>query len=293
MKLPDMASEKAVRGLIRSALREDVGRGDVTSEALVPPNATARTVILSRDRCVICGLGVAAAVFRAVDPRLTCRLLARDGDRIRKGAAVLRVSGRARSILAAERTALNFLQRMTGIATLTRRFVDAVRPLGTRILDTRKTTPGFRRIEKYAVRCGGGTNHRMGLYDRVLIKDNHRALWGARVGRDLAAAVRAARARHPGLPVEVEVESEAQLRDVLGAKPDWVLLDNMSPVVMRRCVALGRGRTRFEASGGVTIRNVKKIAVSGVDAISIGALTHSAPAADLSLEVDVAKGRKA
>ena len=194
----------------------------------------------------------------------------------------MRITGKARAILAGERTALNFLQRLTGIATLTARFVEQVKPHATRILDTRKTTPTWRTLEKYAVRCGGGTNHRMGLYDQVLIKDNHRRLWGA---RDLAEAVHMARRRCPGVPVEVEVETEAELERALAARPDWILLDNMTLRRLRRCVRLCRGRCPLEASGGITLANVKAVAAAGVQAISLGCLTHSAPAADLSLEI--------
>jgi len=192
------------------------------------------------------------------------------------------ITGKARAILAGERTALNFMQRLTGIATLTARFVARVKPYGTRILDTRKTTPNWRILEKYAVRCGGGCNHRMGLYDQVLIKDNHRRLWG---GRDLAEAVHMARRRCPGVSVEMEVESEAELERALASRPDWILLDNMTPKRLRRCVRLGRGCCPMEASGGITLGNVRAVAATGVQAISLGCLTHSAPAADLSLEI--------
>ncbi|MDI6775334.1 MAG: carboxylating nicotinate-nucleotide diphosphorylase [Verrucomicrobiota bacterium] len=282
----DILSHADVRAMIRRALREDIGRRDATSRALVPASARARSAILAKGRYVICGLPIAAAVFRAVDRRIRCRPLVREGQTVNPGDAVLRVSGPARGILAAERAALNFVQRMTGIATLARRFVDQVRPRATKILDTRKTTPGLRRLEKYAVLCGGGANHRMGLFDMALVKDNHRRLWESERGLSLADAVRATRRKYPRLPIEVEVETEAQLKDVLRARPDWVLLDNMRPNAMRRCVALARGRVRLEASGGVTLANVKAIAASGVDAVSIGGLTHSAPAADLSLEIE-------
>jgi nicotinate-nucleotide pyrophosphorylase (carboxylating) len=188
-------------------------------------------------------------------------------------------------VLAGERTALNFLQRLSGIATLTRRFVDAVREQGTTILDTRKTTPGYRWLEKYAVRCGGGSNHRAGLYDRVLIKDNHRRFWNEHEAGRLDLAVRAARRRFPDVPVEIEVESPEELACALRGEPDWVLLDNMSPELLGECVRVCAGRARLEASGGITLANVRDVARTGVDAVSLGCLTHSAPAADLSLEV--------
>lgn len=270
-------------GLIRRALREDLGtKGDITSRALIAADRVMTAVVVARHACVVSGSDIAAQVFRALDPGVRIRVSVPDGCRVRKDAPVMRITGKARAILAGERTALNFLQRLTGIASLTARFVEQVKPYGTRILDTRKTTPTWRMIEKYAVRCGGGTNHRMGLYDQVLIKDNHRRLWGA---RDLAEAVLMARRRCPGVPVEVEVETEAELERALAAGPDWILLDNMNPLRLRRCVRLCRGRCPLEASGGIMLANVKAVAATGVQAISLGCLTHSAPAADLSLEI--------
>jgi nicotinate-nucleotide pyrophosphorylase (carboxylating) len=203
---------------------------------------------------------------------------------VSSGDPILHVEGKARSILAAERVALNFLQRMTGVATLTRQFVQKAKPHGVHVLDTRKTTPLLRALEKYAVLCGGGVNHRMGLYDRVLIKDNHRAFWKRNRKGNLAEAVVAARRRNPGLQVEVEVESENDLKNVLKASPNWVLLDNMPVGRIRRCVQICSGRCKIEVSGGVSLKTIERIAQTGVDAVSIGALTHSAPAADLSLE---------
>lgn len=272
----------ALRSVIRRALREDIGAGDITSRALIAPSCPATAVIVARQAGVLSGGPIAAQVFRELDRSIRVRLLKADGQPFRKNDLLLRISGRARTILAGERTALNFLQHLTGIATLTARFVEMVRPYGTRILDTRKTTPGLRALEKYAVRCGGGTNHRMGLNDQVLIKDNHRRLLRR---RDLAAAVRCARDRNPRVSVEMEVESEAQLRRVLPARPDWILLDNMTPRKLRRCVRLCRARARLEASGGITLKNVKAVAATGVQAISLGCLTHSAPAANLALEI--------
>ncbi len=250
----------------------------------MPPSARAAARIVARAPGVICGTDLARAVFRAVDSRIRCRIVLADGARAAAGAVVMELSGPARGLLTAERTALNILQRLSGIATLTRRFVEAVAPHPAAILDTRKTTPGMRALEKYAVRCGGGQNHRFGLFDRILIKDNHRAFWAGAARRSLADAVRAARARYPRLLIEIEVDSEAELRDALEGRPDWVLLDNMSPAHLRRCVRLCAGRARTEASGGVTLKNVRAVAATGVDAISVGALTHSAPALDLSME---------
>jgi nicotinate-nucleotide pyrophosphorylase (carboxylating) len=275
-----------VKDLIRRALEEDVGSGDVTTLSVVPESSRGRAVILSRGHYVVSGLDVAAAVFAAVDPSLQCRFLSADGDGVKPDQALMTIEGSIRGILTGERTALNFMQRMTGIASRTREFSDKVKPYGTRILDTRKTTPTLRILEKYAVTCGGGTNHRMGLYDMVLIKDNHRRLWQPAGISNLQGAVAAAREKFPGIPVEVEVESEAELRDALRAAPEWIMLDNMEPARMRECVAICAGRAKLEASGGVTLATVEAIAATGVDAISIGGLTHSSPAADLSLELD-------
>ncbi|MFO1523545.1 MAG: carboxylating nicotinate-nucleotide diphosphorylase [Kiritimatiellia bacterium] len=273
------------RVLITAALAEDVGTGDVTSDSLVVPRARATARMVARSPLVVAGIGIATAVFRAVDRRIKVTRHLRDGRKAQKGQVVLTATGPAASLLTAERTALNFVQRMSGVATLARRFVDEIKPHRTRILDTRKTIPGWRRLDKYAVACGGGTNHRAGLYDQVLIKDNHLAHWSAHAkGGTLAEAVREARRRHPGLVVEVEADTPAQVRDLVAARPDWILLDNMTLAQLRECVALCRGGCRTEASGGVNLSTVKAIAATGVDAISVGALTHSAPAADLALD---------
>ena len=270
--------------LVRRALAEDVGNGDATTLALVPTGARAKAVIVARHSCVVCGTAVAREVFRQADTRIRCTAKIREGHIAKAGDVILALTGPARGLLTAERTALNFMQRMGGIATLTHRFVGRVRNRQVRILDTRKTTPGLRMLEKYAVKCGGGTNHRTGLFDRVLIKDNHRAFWAGGERRPLADAVRAARAKYPRLLVEIEVESEADLHDALAARPDWVLLDNMPPALLRRCARLCRGVCHTEASGGITLDTVARVAATGVDAISVGALTHSAPAVDLSME---------
>lgn len=281
-----IADNPVVKDLIRRALAEDVGAGDVTTLSVVPEISRGRAVILSRGHYVVSGLNVAAAVFAAVDATLQCRFLAPDGVAVKPGQTLMTIEGGIRGILTGERTALNFVQRMTGIASRTREFVDKVKPYGTRILDTRKTTPTLRLLEKYAVTCGGGTNHRMGLYDMVLIKDNHRRLWQEAGISNLKGAVAAARAKFPGIPVEVEVESVEELRDALRANPEWIMLDNMELALMRECVAICAKRAKLEASGGVTLGTVEGIAATGVDAISIGGLTHSSPAADLSLELE-------
>ncbi len=280
-----MIVNEEIRELIGRALAEDVGGGDVTSLSVIPEGRVGRAVILSRGRYVAAGVPVAEEVFRQVDGGLKCLRRVEDGARVQSNEVLLEIEGAVRSILTAERVALNFMQRMTGIASRTREFVDKVAPFGVNILDTRKTTPTLRRLEKYAVTCGGGVNHRMGLYDMVLIKDNHRRFWMEAGIRDLAGAVVAARAAFPGVPVEVEVESEAELLDAIRSKPEWIMLDNMTPALMRRCVELCAKRCKLEASGGVTLATVEAIAATGVDAISIGGLTHSAPAADLSLEL--------
>ncbi len=282
----NLATNPVVGDLILRALAEDIGTGDVTTLSVVPESSCGRAVILSRGHYVVSGLDVASAVFAQVDASIRCRGLVGDGSAVKPDQALMTIEGPIRGILTGERTALNFMQRMTGIASHTREFVDRVKPYGTIILDTRKTTPTLRVLEKYAVACGGGANHRMGLYDMVLIKDNHRRLWQASGISNLQGAVMAARAKFPGIPVEVEVESAEELRDALRASPEWIMLDNMEPARMRECVDLCAKRCKLEASGGVNLSTVEAIAATGVDAISIGGLTHSSPAADLSLEVD-------
>jgi len=282
----NIADNPVVQDLIRRALAEDVGAGDVTTLSVVPETSIGRAIILSRGNYVMSGGGVAQAVFAQVEPALQCKCNVADGASVTPDQVLMTIVGPIRGILTGERTALNFLQRMTGIASRTREFVDKVKPFGTRILDTRKTTPTLRILEKYAVTCGGGTNHRMGLFDMVLIKDNHRRLWQEAGISNLQGAVEAARVKFPGIPVEVEVESEEELRDALRASPEWIMLDNMVPERMKTCVTICAKRCKLEASGGVSLATVAAIAATGVDAISIGGLTHSSPAADLSLELD-------
>ena len=281
----DISSDAALVALVVAALEEDIGTGDVTTNSLVAPDIIAKAEIIARGDYVVAGVTVGAAVFEQVDSNIVYTVVNKDGHRVVAGDRLATIEGPACGILTGERVALNFMQRMTGIATLTSKFVHRAGHNDTAILDTRKTTPGLRVLEKYAVHCGGGQNHRMGLYDQVLIKDNHRRLWADSHHGGLKAAVAAARAKHPGIPVEVEVESEAELEDVLRATPDWVLLDNMPPAQLKRCVAICAGRCKLEASGGITLETVDAVAHSGVDAISLGCLTHSAPAADLSLEL--------
>ena len=265
--------------LIRIALAEDIGPGDITTRLTIPLRTQTRTRLVARQPGVLAGIGVCRRVFRAVNPRARLTAQVRDGTSYEAGSVLALVRGPARAILAAERTALNFLQRLSGIATLTRRYVDAVKGTGAKILDTRKTTPGWRALEKYAVRCGGGSNHRMGLYDMVLVKDNHIAAAGS-----IAVALK--RTQGARVPVEVEVRTIAQLRAALAAGARRILLDNMDLARMRRAVSLARGRAKLEASGGITLRRVRAVAETGVDYISVGALTHSAPAADIALDFD-------
>ena len=273
--------------LIDLALEEDAGLGDLTSRAIFPPGHRSSAWIEAGQDLVLCGLEVAARVFVRLDPKLAVRLEARDGDRVKRGGRVLRVSGPTAALLAAERTALNFLQRLSGIATLARRFADAASDLGVRVVDTRKTTPGFRALEKYAVRCGGCHNHRSSLGEHVLIKDNHIAAAGS-----LAAAVRRARAAAPHLAkIEVEAKTLAEVRQAIRAGAEVILLDNMTPAQIRLAVRTIAGQALVEVSGGVRFETLRDYALPGVDVISVGALTHSAPAADLSLTVRPARGR--
>jgi len=267
--------------LIDLALEEDAGLGDLTSRAIFPAKHRSRAVIDAQQDLVICGLEVAAAVFMRVDPALKVKLLATDGDWVKKDAMVLRVAGSTAALLTAERTALNFMQRLSGIATQARRFADAVCGTGVRIVDTRKTTPGFRALEKYAVRCGGCFNHRSSLGEHVLIKDNHIAAAGS-----LTRAVRLCAAAAPHTAkIEVEAKTLAEVKEALRAGADVILLDNMTPEQVRAAVLTIKGRSRVEVSGGVTFATLRDYALPGVDVISIGALTHSVMAANLSLNL--------
>jgi nicotinate-nucleotide pyrophosphorylase (carboxylating) len=274
--------------LIDAALREDLGDGsDITTALFVPENARAHGRIVPREKAVIAGTETAAEVFRRVDPRLKISIEICDGTAVLGGETILEVRGVARSILTAERVALNFLQRLSGIATLTREFVDAVGKNPARILDTRKTTPGLRALEKAAVVAGGGQNHRFGLFDKILVKDNHLALQGDLA--KLAEVIRVAKTQEPSREIEVEADSLEQVRALVGIDGiDVILLDNMPTSEMREAIALGRKRNiKFEASGGVNLKTVRRIAATGVDYISVGALTHSARAIDISLDLTV------
>jgi nicotinate-nucleotide pyrophosphorylase (carboxylating) len=282
--------------LIDLAIQEDLGReptfrGDITTFPLIPPGYQAKASFIVRNAGVVAGLPAAALVCGAVDPRLQFEPMLQDGASVRPGTQIGVVAGFLGSILVAERTALNFLQHLSGIATLTHRYVDAVAGLQCRILDTRKTTPGWRLLEKYAVRSGGGQNHRLGLFDGVLIKDNHLAFWRKHDKPAIDALIRLARKEtrilYGDLPVEIELESLEQLDEALSAAPDIILLDNMTPEQMRQAIsrrnAVSPG-VLLEASGGITLANVRAVAETGVDRISVGALTHSAPALDIALD---------
>lgn len=279
-----LLSHQEIRTAVKLALAEDIGRGDATTLATVPASTTARAEIVARESLVLSGLAFASVAFRQLSRRIRLKPTAADGDHIRRGQAVLRLEGPARALLTAERVALNFLQRLSGVATLTAEYVAAVKGTRTRILDTRKTTPGWRRFEKYAVACGGGTNHRYGLDDLVLIKDNHLVALATEKPTPIEAAVQRARRRCPRLKIEVEADTLRQVQDALAAGADMILLDNMPPAVLRKAVALVGGRALTEASGGVTLSTVRAVAQSGVDFISVGALTHSARAVDLGLD---------
>ncbi len=271
--------------LIDLALAEDIGTGDVTSLYFVPEDRVARAFVAVRQEGAVSGVELAARVFSKVDPELEVEVLVPDGSRVSEGALLIRVEGKARSILTAERTALNFLQRLSGVATLTSKYVDLIRGSHARILDTRKTTPGYRILEKQAVLHGGGTNHRLGLYDRAMVKDNHLVAEGGPAA--LQAAIQRLKSENPGVEVEVEADDLDQLHSFLAMDGiDYILLDNMSPAEMREAFAARGEHTSplLEASGGVTLETLCEIAETGVDFISVGALTHSAPSLDIGLD---------
>ncbi len=271
---------------VRAALAEDIGPGDVTTLATVPEAATISASMVAREPLVLAGLAFTETAFRELDRNSAITPHAADGASCLNGQILLRISGSARAILTAERVALNFVQRLSGVATLTSQFVGQVKSTRVKILDTRKTTPGWRRFEKYAVKCGGGQNHRAGLFDLVLIKDNHLAALRNERPNAIAAAVRRARAAHPQLKIEVEADTLEQVRQAVEARADIILLDNMSLADLRAAVALVAGRAQTEASGGVNLQTVRAIAETSVDFISVGALTHSARAVDIALDFE-------
>jgi nicotinate-nucleotide pyrophosphorylase (carboxylating) len=274
---------------IAAALKEDIGDGDVTTDFLVPESLQATGRIIAREKAIVAGTGAAAEVFRRVDPATDVQISRREGEDVGAGDIIIEVRGMARSILKAERVALNFLQRLCGIASLTREFVNAIGSHPARVLDTRKTTPGLRALEKAAVVTGGGVNHRFGLYDMVLVKDNHLATLGGLSG--FAEQIRRLRKERPNIRIEVEADDLEQARAFVEMDGiDVILLDNMTPAQIREVVALRRTGLKFEASGGITLKNVKRVAATGVDYISIGALTNAARAIDIALEMTHAPG---
>jgi nicotinate-nucleotide pyrophosphorylase (carboxylating) len=265
---------------VRRTFAEDLGTGgDVTSNATIPADAHFVAEMNARQEIVVAGIEIAAAFFRALDPEVRVEELTEDGSRVAPGTVLMRLDGNARAMLTAERSALNTLQHLSGIATLTRTYVDAIAGTGTVLIDTRKTIPGLRALEKYAVRMGGAQNHRMRLDDGVLIKDNHVAVCGG-----VAQAVRSAKAANTGLAVQVEVDRIAQIEPALEAGADRLLLDNMDPAMLRQAVKLVDGRVPLEASGGVTLETIRSIAETGVNFISVGRITQSAPAVDIGLD---------
>ena len=277
----------AIHQAVKSALAEDIGTGDATTLATVPEQTVASALMRAREPLVVAGLALAEAAFRELSSEVKITRPVEDGQRVAPETTLMHLAGPARGLLSAERVALNFVQRLSGVATLTAQFVDAIKGTATQILDTRKTTPGWRRFEKYAVICGGGKNHRLGLSDMVLIKDNHLAALKRESPNAIAAAVQRARASYPRLKVEVEADTLDQVEQAVAAGADLVLLDNMNLVQLRLAVQKCKGRAQTEASGGVTLAGVRAIADTGVDFISVGALTHSARAVDIGLDFEL------
>lgn len=276
-----------INTLIKLALEEDLKDiGDVTSMSVIPPELTATGVLISRENCVIAGLPVAEAVFQKVNPDIEFIYKLNDGDNCAPGDIMAEINGPAASLLTAERTALNFLQRLCGVATAAAKFTNTLGNSKTVILDTRKTTPGWRNLEKYAVAAGGATNHRIGLYDRVMIKDNHRELAGMLGPGGISRSVENARKKFPGLEVEVEADTLDEVKEAVNAGADYILLDNMNNEEMIEAVAINAGKAKLEASGGITLERIPEIGKIGVDFISVGALTHSVKAIDISLDIN-------
>ncbi len=271
---------------VRAALAEDLGGGDVTTLATVPAGAQSVAHMNAREPLTVAGLQFAELAFRELSPKIQIKKLVRDGQKVAAGATLLKISGSSRAILSAERVALNFVQRLSGVATVTTQFAEAIKGTRAKILDTRKTTPGWRRFEKYAVKCGGGKNHRIGLFDMVLIKDNHLVALQNEKPNAIAAAVTRSRKKFPKLKVEVEADTLEQVAQAADASADIILLDNMTTTQLRQAVKIIRGRAKTEASGGVNLKTVRSIAQTGVDFISVGGITHSARAVDIGLDFE-------
>jgi nicotinate-nucleotide pyrophosphorylase (carboxylating) len=279
-------SAKEIRQAVQAALAEDIGGGDATTLATVPETASAKAVMRAREPLVVAGLDFAEIAFRELSKKVKIEKRLRDSERANASEILLEISGPARAILSAERVALNFVQRLSGIATLTAQFVEAVRGTSAQILDTRKTTPGWRRFEKYAVACGGGKNHRIGLFAMILIKDNHLAALKNEKPNAIAAAIQRARKQFPNLKVEIEADTLEQVKQAVIAGVEIILLDNMNLEQLRSAVKIIASRAKTEASGGVNLKTVRAIAQTGVDFISVGALTHSARAVDIGLDFE-------
>jgi nicotinate-nucleotide pyrophosphorylase (carboxylating) len=275
-----------IRRAVRAALAEDLGGGDVTTLATVPPAAQSVAFMRAREPLVVAGVRFVEIAFKQLSPKIKIERPARDGRRVKTGETILKISGSSRAILSAERVALNFIQRLSGVATATAQFADAIRGTSAKILDTRKTTPGWRRFEKYAVACGGGKNHRIGLFDMVLIKDNHLVALRNEKPNAIAAAILRARKKFPKLKIEAEADTLEQVAQAADAGADIILLDNMTLAQLRQAVKIIRGRAKTEASGGVNLKTVRAIAATGVDFISVGAITHSARAVDIGLDFE-------
>ena len=292
MLLRNKLSEYTLRDLIHNALKEDIGAGDITTELLIPKNRVIKAVIILKEKAVVAGLEIAQRVFKTIDKNIQFKAISVDGSREKPGKIIAKIQGKAGSILSGERTVLNFLSHLSGVATVTRSFVNKVKPYKARIMDTRKTIPGLRELEKYAVALGGGHNHRMGLWDAILVKDNHIAVLkaGAR-GINIKDIARLVKEKKPkGMKTDMEVRNLKEFQEVLEIPPDIIMLDNMDISQIKKAVAMrdaqcSRQKVQIEVSGGVRLGNVKAIAKAGVDIISIGALTHSAKAVDMSLEV--------
>jgi len=277
---------KRLDALIELAIDEDVlNVGDTTSKSVIPDDVVAVATFKVKEDCVIAGLPVAERVFSKVDSAITFTVSVNEGDFLANGTVFAKMTGNAQSLLTAERTALNFIQRLSGVATASKKYADATGDTETVVLDTRKTTPGWRNLEKYAVAVGGATNHRIGLYDRVMIKDNHRELAGLEGANSITRSVERARAMYPKLEVEVEADTLDEVKEALEAGADYILLDNMTNDQMAEAVSMSNGRSKLEASGGITIERIPSISKIGVDFISVGALTHSVKAADISMEI--------
>lgn len=277
-------SAEEIRHAVQAALAEDIGSGDATTLSTVPESSRISALMRAREPMVVAGIAFAKAAFRELSSKVKIEILTKDGERVEAGETLLKVSGSARAILTTERVALNFTQRLSGVATITAQFVHAIKGTRAAILDTRKTTPGWRRFEKYAVVCGGGKNHRIGLYDMILIKDNHLAALKSESPNAIAAAVQRARTKFPKLKVEVEADTLEQVEQAADAGADFILLDNMSLIQLRLAVQKVKGRAQTEASGGVNLASVRAIAETGADFISVGAITHSARAVDIGLD---------